>query len=145
MQAQQSKRRSSNVAVVSTQTEITVSDGPVTPPVTSFDEGYIKIKWNVPLQRRSPTSINDKEKFVSRREIDYDRCLCKDFCGVACVNRKLNIECHADNCRFEQFRDCSNRRFTKGPKQCLEVFDTESVRGLGLRATEVIKAGDFII
>lgn len=77
-------------------------------------------------------------------------CICKpsgvDPCGPtsACMNRLMNIECHADLCASGEW--CQNQRFVKAAQYAAPttVFKTNQ-RGWGLKCNYCVYMGEFIV
>lgn len=59
-----------------------------------------------------------------------------------CVNRAVKIECSSSSCRLGEV--CQNRRMQKLEKVSTVPFYTGS-RGWGLKATQDIKSGEFVV
>lgn len=59
-----------------------------------------------------------------------------------CLNRLLMFECNSSNCPAGE--TCCNQRFKKREYAAAEPFNT-GARGWGLRATEDIKKGAFVV
>ncbi|KAI9000176.1 hypothetical protein BC832DRAFT_142029 [Gaertneriomyces semiglobifer] len=59
-----------------------------------------------------------------------------------CMNRELFIECTAETCPAGQY--CQNRRFQTRQYASIEIFETDK-KGFGLRATDFIPEGTFVI
>lgn len=66
----------------------------------------------------------------------------RDGCGEDCINRLLMIECHPKTCPCGDY--CMNQRFQKKQYVDVDVFNTGTAKGWGLRALQRIPAGSFV-
>ena len=99
---------------------------------------YVKIKTNKPFGNCPVYTVEPGE---------LQPCDCrrgKNPCDEEsnCVNRLLMLECHPSVCPAAE--ECKNMRFQKREYPRLECFRTIG-SGWGLRSTQVIKKGAFII
>lgn len=99
------------------------------------------IKQNKPINNVSQSSPDD---LLMRSS---SNCECKPdgdiLCGTDdCLNRVMMIECDPDVCPVGE--KCKNQRFRRRQYPICVPFKTDNV-GWGLRTTEDIKKGDFVI
>lgn len=99
------------------------------------------IKQNKPINDVAQSSQDDI-KMSSKQ-----RCECKPdgdvLCGTdECLNRLMMLECDPSTCPVKE--KCKNQRFRKRQYPVCVPFRTENV-GWGLRTTQDIKKGDFVI
>lgn len=99
------------------------------------------IKQNRPVNDVAQSSVDDI-KMASKQ-----RCECKPdgeiLCGTdECLNRLMMLECDPGTCPVKD--KCRNQRFRKRQYPVCVPFKTENV-GWGLRTTQDIKKGDFVI
>jgi len=99
------------------------------------------LKQNKPINDVAQSSQDDI-KMSSKQ-----RCECKPdgdvLCGTdECLNRLMMLECDPSTCPVKE--KCKNQRFRKRQYPVCVPFRTENV-GWGLRTTQDIKKGDFVI
>ncbi|XP_013779563.1 uncharacterized protein LOC106464006 [Limulus polyphemus] len=98
--------------------------------------------------KKIKTNVCVDVKPVSRYEATSCNCIRpKDFiekgCGTDCLNRMMYVECTSQLCPCKE--QCSNQKIQKHEwSPGLERFMTPD-RGWGIRTTEPIKAGSFIL
>lgn len=75
----------------------------------------------------------------------FPKCMCTpiDGCGDSCMNRITMVECSSNTCNLSN-ETCTNRRIQENIVASFERFMTTS-KGWGIRATESIKRGEFIM
>ena len=101
---------------------------------------YVKIKTNKPFGNCPVYTVDPGElqpcdcKPSSEHPCDEDS---------NCLNRMLMFECHPSVC--PSVEKCRNMRFQKRQYPPLECFRTIEGRGWGLRSSESLKKGAFII
>lgn len=99
------------------------------------------IKQNRPINNVSQSTHDDIQMSAKQR------CECKPdgdvLCGTDdCLNRLMMLECEPSTCPVGD--KCKNQRFRKRQYPVCIPFRTEHV-GWGLRTTQDIKKGDFVI
>lgn len=99
------------------------------------------IKQNRPINNVSQSTHDDIQMSAKQR------CECKKdgdvLCGTDdCLNRLMMLECEPNSCPVGD--KCKNQRFRKRQYPVCVPFRTENV-GWGLRTTQDIKKGDFVI
>jgi len=99
------------------------------------------IKQNRPINNVSQSTHDDIQMSAKQR------CDCKPdgdiLCGTDdCLNRLMMLECEPGSCPVGE--KCKNQRFRKRQYPVCIPFRTENV-GWGLRTTQDIKKGDFVI
>lgn len=96
------------------------------------------IKSNRPVNNVQPGTPDDPQ--VSRCDCKIDG---EVLCGSdECLNRLMMLECRPDTCPAKDL--CRNQRFRKREYAVCVPFRTENA-GWGLRTTQDIKKGDFVI
>ncbi|KAG9508693.1 Histone-lysine N-methyltransferase NSD2, partial [Fragariocoptes setiger] len=96
------------------------------------------LKSNRPVNNYQPETRDDRQ--VNRCECQPDGDV---LCGSDdCLNRLMMLECRPDTCPVGD--KCKNQRFRKREYAVCVPFRTEHA-GWGLRTTQDIKKGDFVI
>lgn len=98
---------------------------------------YTSIPSNIPLL----SSSHPETLLPDRAHHNMGKCVCEITCGRKCLNRTTYAECTARNCRAI---GCTNRSIQRGMLEALEVFDTGTSKGMGLRCENRIGKGSFI-
>ena len=103
---------------------------------------YVKIKNNKPYGNCPTYSADPEEGQPCDCDKGKDR---ENPCGEEsnCMNRLLMFECQPSVCPVKD--TCNNMRFQKRQYPSLECFRTVEGRGWGLRSSETIKKGQFVI
>ncbi|XP_015917304.2 uncharacterized protein [Parasteatoda tepidariorum] len=100
---------------------------------------YRKIRTNVYVDIKPVDSKNDDQSCNCMPPKDHR----KRGCGTDCLNRMMYVECTPNMCPCRD--QCSNQRIFKHEwSPGLERFMTKN-RGWGIRTTEYIRSGEFIL
>ncbi|KAL8043667.1 hypothetical protein ABFX02_09G128056 [Erythranthe guttata] len=94
---------------------------------------FLCIRRNEFVERR-------RSKRLKKDEVAVCECTFESACGERCLNALTNTECTPEYCN----EHCMNQKFQKCEYAKTLVFKTEG-RGLGLRADQNLKAGEFIV
>ncbi|XP_031131210.1 histone-lysine N-methyltransferase ASHH1 isoform X2 [Ipomoea triloba] len=100
---------------------------------------FIHINQNDFLGRKAKKL---KDEDIAICECKYETSDPESACGERCLNLLTSTECTPGYCPSGNY--CKNQRFQKSEYAKTKLFRTEG-RGWGLRADEIIKAGQFII
>ena len=113
------------------------------------DDGEQPASWQKILEN---VYLVDQSRTKNGRLDRKMRCECElecdeegrpeEGCGEDCINRLLMIECHPKSCPCGEY--CLNQRFQKKQYADVEMYNTGTAKGWGLRARSDISAGAFV-
>ena len=111
-------------------------------PVLEEIKGKIKAK---PVEFHRIRANNYVCKKPRKQETTECECTAEEGsrCGEDCLNRIMFIECDPKTCPAGKF--CQNKRMLKRAYAKIKEFKTENDRGWGLKPTEDLKPGDFVV